>query len=147
MADSHSGAFGIVAVILLLLLKYALLISLQTHLHLPALLCMTTVSRWIMVSSLFLFPSAKTFGMGYTFKLGTYWYRFVVSTAIAAAIAFSLLSWKGLLLILAVFLISYGIASYFSTKLSGLTGDNYGALCELSEVLVLIIVMLLALVS
>jgi len=143
MSDSHAGAFGIIAAILLVLLKYASLVSLDTAMQMPALLLMPAVSRWIMVGALFTFPSAKPTGMGYTFKQGAYWYRFAIATAITIVISVILLNWQGLVLIAGVWLISFGIASYFHSRLGGLTGDIYGALSELSEVLVLIAVIIL----
>jgi adenosylcobinamide-GDP ribazoletransferase len=142
MSDSHVGAFGVIAAFLLLLLKYASLTSLHVSVQMPALLLMCAVSRWIMVSALFIFPSAKTTGMGYYFKQGARWYRFAIATAITIVISLILLNWQGLVLLAVVSIITFGIASYFYFRLGGLTGDIYGALSELSEVLLLITVIL-----
>jgi adenosylcobinamide-GDP ribazoletransferase len=54
-----------------------------------------------------------------------------------------LLKWWGLVLVVALGLIAFGIASYFRSRLGGLTGDNYGAINELAEVLVLLLIILL----
>jgi cobalamin synthase len=43
----------------------------------------------------------------------------------------------------ALWLIAFGIASYFRSRLGGLTGDNYGAINELAEVLVLLLLILI----
>jgi adenosylcobinamide-GDP ribazoletransferase len=140
MSDSKVGAFGIVGAILLLLLKYA---SLSSASILPSLLLMPTLSRWAMVGIIFTFPYAKSSGMGLAFKQGASWQRLTISTAIALIAAVVLLKWWGLVLVVALGLIAFGIASYFRSRLGGLTGDNYGAINELAEVLVLLLIILL----
>jgi len=140
MSDSKVGAFGIVGTILLLLLKY---IALSSAPVLPALLLMPTLSRWTMVSAIFTFPYAKSTGMGVAFKQGTNWQRFTIATAIALVATVALLKLWGLALIATLWLIVFGIASYFRSRLGGLTGDNYGAINELAEVLVLLLVILI----
>lgn len=140
MHDTRTGTFGIVAAILVLLLKYA---SLSSAPALPALLLMPTLSRWTMVNALFLFPYARSSGMGLTYKQEANRLRFAIATLIALAAAVILLNWWGLVLVSALWLISSGIASYFRSRLGGLTGDTYGAINELSEVAVLILIILL----
>jgi adenosylcobinamide-GDP ribazoletransferase len=140
MSDSQVGAFGIVGAILLLLLKY---VSLSSAAILPALLLMPTLSRWTMVSIIFTFPYAKSSGMGLAFKQGANWQRLTIATAIALIAAVALLKWWGLALMAALWLIAFGISSYFRSRLGGLTGDNYGAINELTEVLVLILIILI----
>ncbi len=140
MSDSKVGAFGIVGVILLLLLKYVSLSSTQI---LPALLLMPTLSRWVMVSIIFAFPYAKRSGMGLAFKRGATWQRLTIATVIALIAAVALLKLWGLALMAALWLIAFGIASYFRSRLGGLTGDNYGAINEMAEVLVLLLLILI----
>jgi adenosylcobinamide-GDP ribazoletransferase len=140
MSDSKVGTFGIVGAILLLLLKYASLSSVPI---LPALLLMPTLSRWAMVSIIFTFPYAKRYGMGLAFKQGANWQRLTITTIITLVVAVALLKLWGLVLIAALWLIAFGIASYFRSRLGGLTGDNYGAINELAEVLVLLLLVLI----
>ena len=140
MSDHQVGAFGIVGALLILLLKY---VSLSSAPVLPALLLMPTLSRWTMVSVIFIFPYAKSSGMGLAFKQGANWQRLTISTIIALAAAVIILKLWGLVLIAALWLIIFGIASYFRSRLGGLTGDNYGAINELAEVLVLLLIILI----
>jgi adenosylcobinamide-GDP ribazoletransferase len=140
MSDTKVGAFGIVGAILLLLLKYA---SLSSAPILPALLLMPTLSRWAMVSIIFIYPYAKSSGMGLAFKQGATWQRLAIATIIALIITVALLKWWGLVLMAALWPIAFGIAGYFRSRLGGLTGDNYGAINELSEVLVLLFIILI----
>jgi adenosylcobinamide-GDP ribazoletransferase len=140
MSDTKVGTFGIVGVILLLLLKY---VSLSAAPILPALLLMPTLSRWAMVSIIFTFPYAKRYGMGLAFKQGATWQRLTITTVISLVAAVALLKLWGLVLMAALWLIAFGIASYFRSRLGGLTGDNYGAINELGEVLVLLLLVLI----
>ena len=141
MSDTKVGAFGIVGIVLLLLLKYTSLFSVSAIL--PALLLMPTLSRWTMVSMIFIFPYAKNSGMGFSFKQGATWQRLAVATAIALVAAVVLLRWRGLAMMAILWLIAFGVSSYFSSRLGGLTGDNYGAINEISEVLVLLLIILI----
>jgi adenosylcobinamide-GDP ribazoletransferase len=141
MSDTKVGVFGIVGVVLLLLLKYVSLLSVS--LILPALLLMPTLSRWIMVSIIFTSPYPKRSGMGLAFKQGATWQRLAIATIIALIIAIALLKWWGLVLMAALWLIAFGIAGSFRSRLDGLTGDNYGAINEISEVLVLLLIILI----
>jgi adenosylcobinamide-GDP ribazoletransferase len=141
MADTKVGAFGIVGVVLLLLLKYTCLFSVT--LILSALLLMPTLSRWTMFSMIFIFPYAKKSGMGLPFKQGATWQRLTMATVIALIASIFLLRWWGPAVMAVLFLIAFGISCYFRARLGGLTGDNYGAINEISEVLVLLLIILL----
>lgn len=140
MSDSHVGAFGITGILLLLLLKY---VSLSSAPVLPALLLMPTLSRWTMVGTILVFPYARSSGMGLAFKQGASWQRLAIATVIALIVAVALLKWWGLALMASLWLIVFGIASYLRSRLDGLTGDNYGAINELAEVLVLLLIILI----
>jgi len=139
MSDSKVGAFGIVGAFLLLLLKY---VSLSAAPLLPALLLMPVLSRWMMVGTIFTFPYAKTSGMGLAFKQGAKWSRFVSATVIALVITVVVLQLQALVLMSALWLFIFGLASYLRSRLGGLTGDNYGAINEIAEVLVLLLIIL-----
>lgn len=140
MSDSKVGAFGIVGVVVLLLLKY---VSLSSAPVLQAFLLMPVISRWAMVSVIFAFPYAKRSGMGLAFKQGAIWQRLAVATAISLVITTALLKWWGLVMMTVIWLVIFGIASLFRSRLGGLTGDNYGAVNEIAEVLVLLLLVVI----
>lgn len=139
MSDTKVGTFGIISAILVLSLKY---VSLSSAPILPALLLMPTLSRWAMVSTIFAFPYAKHSGMGLAFKQGARWQRLTVATVIALVVAVALQNWRGLVVMVALWLIVFGIARYFRSRIDGLTGDNYGAINELAEVLSLLLIII-----
>lgn len=146
MHDSRSGAFGIVGVVLLLLVKYVALNSVPESLMLVTLVLMPIVSRWAMTYAIFTYPYARPSGMGKAFKQGTRWPGFTVATVITFVIAVVLIplfQMTGLAVIFGVWLVTVIVAAYLKSKFAGLTGDTYGAINEVAEVSVLIIVLLL----
>ncbi len=152
MRDSHAGAFGVVGVVLLLLVKYLSLNSLPESLLVFALVLMPVVSRWAMVYAVFAYPYAIPEGLGKVFKQTISWQRFTVATVITVIIAIGL-AWladiasfylAGLAIMLGTWVIIVIMANYLKRKFSGLTGDSYGAINEVAEVIVLILIVLMA---
>jgi len=144
MRDSRVGGFGIVGVVLLLLVKYVSLSSIPEPLLLTTLVLMPVVSRWAMAYAIFTYPYARPSGLGKAFKRGTSWPRFTMATIIAVAVAVVLAQLVGLGIMFLIWVITVAMAAYFKSKFSGLTGDNYGAINEVAEVAVLILINLLA---
>ena len=147
MHDSRAGAFGIVGVVLLLLVKYVSLNSIPASLMMVTLIFMPVVSRWAMVYAIFAYPYARPSGLGKAFQQGTGWPGFILATLITVAVAVALIplfQLAGLLLIVSVWMITVIMATYLKRKFSGLTGDTYGAINEVAEVSVLILVILLS---
>lgn len=146
MRDSRAGAFGIVGVVLLLLVKYVALNSVPPMLMTATLLLMPVVSRWAMVYAIFVYPYAHPAGLGTAFKQATRWPQFTAATIITLVVAAALcplLSSAGLLVVFGVWVITAVFSVYLKHKFAGLTGDTYGAINEVAEVMALIFVMLL----
>jgi adenosylcobinamide-GDP ribazoletransferase len=144
MKDSRAGAFGIIGVSLLLLVKYLSLNSVPESWLVPTLLLMPVLSRWAMVYAVFAYPYARPAGLGKAFKRETSRPVFLVATVIALAIAVIPAQFAGLVIMLGVWIIAMAIAFFLKSRFGGLTGDSYGAINETAEVLVLILVCLLA---
>ena len=90
MHDSRAGAFGIVGVVLLLLVKYISLNSVPGSLMMLTLILMPVVSRWAMVYAVFAYPYARPAGLGKAFKQAASWQRFTLATVITLIVAISL---------------------------------------------------------
>jgi len=144
MRDSRAGAIGIVAAVLLLLVKYVSLNSVPEPWFVATLVLMPVVSRWAMVYAVFAYPYARPSGLGKELKQATGWPVFTAATVTALAIALVLVQLAGLAIMLGIWVIVMAMAAYFRRMFSGLTGDTYGAINELAEVCVLVIVVLLA---
>ena len=141
MRDSRTGAFGVVGIVLLLLIKYVALNSVPDTFMLATLLFMPVVSRWAMVYVLFTFKYARESGLGTDFKKSTRWPQFTSATIITVATAlalFPLFAVAGLLIIIGVWIIITGFSFYLSNKFQGLTGDTYGAINEVAETITLL---------
>ncbi len=152
MHDSRAGAFGIVGVFLLLLIKYVSLNSVPENLLMVTLVLMPIVSRWAMVYTVFAYPYARPTGLGKIFKQGASWQRFTAATVITLAVAIGLARLAnityfylaGLAIMLIIWVIVVGMVTYLKRKFAGLSGDTYGAINEVIEVCVLILICLLA---
>ena len=152
MHDSRAGAFGIVGVVLLLLVKYVSLNSVPENLLMVTLVLMPVVGRWAMVYTVFAYPYARPAGLGKIFKQGANWQRFTVATVTTLAVAIGLTRvanipnfyLASLAIMLAIWIIVTAMATYLKRKIAGLTGDTYGAINEVAEVCVLILICLLA---
>jgi len=147
MRDSRTGAFGVVGIVLLLLAKYVSLNSVPSTLLIPVLVFMPVVSRWAMVYAIFAFPYARPAGLGTAYKSATRWPQFAVATVVTLAVAaalFPLFSFMGFVLVAGVWIIATLLSFYFKRKFAGLTGDTYGAINEVSEVMALVITILAA---
>lgn len=134
MEGSTIGAFGALALFCTLLLKFALLMELPDPLRRKALFLVSVLGRWAMVYGAFLWPAAKERGMGSLFKAHGQGKGFALATI--TAVIFSLLFgvW-GLALLVGIWLATTFLSRAIARQLGGLTGDTYGALCEIDEVL------------
>lgn len=142
MRDSRAGAFGIVGVVVLLLVKYIVLDNISSVFMTAMLLFMPTVSRWAMTYAIFAFRYAHQEGLGTAFKNATRWPQFTAATILTLALAlalYPLFSYTGLLIFGGIFIITTGLSFYLKHKFAGLTGDTYGAINEISETAVLLI--------
>jgi len=143
MRDSRVGGFGVVGGCLLILLQYVALTVVPNEHRMAALLLMPTIARWTMVYAIFAFPYAREQGMGKIFQEGKNWLWFTIATAITLASCLGLMWLSGLAVMAAAILIAILMATWLSRKLGGLTGDTYGAINELVEVSVLILIPLI----
>jgi len=143
MKDSSVGTFGALAVFCVLLLKASFLNELSMALQLQALALAPALGRWALVQAAFFYPAAREEGMGRFFSEHVRGRDFVVATLTVVGLAFLLLRFWGLAVFGGLWLMAALINRSFCKALGGLTGDTYGALCEISEVLALAMIALL----
>jgi adenosylcobinamide-GDP ribazoletransferase len=158
MKDERVGAFALVGGVMLLLLKWQALELVPalatsgfgaTHLLDPfipvfllPLLIAPLFGRWAMVLAIVLFPYGRDQGLGRAMKDHAGWGELALATVLSLPFAVLLFSWRGLL-IPAVVLIAVILAGRFIlSRIPGLTGDSYGAICELSETVILLLLTL-----
>ena len=143
MKDSAVGTFGALAVFCALLLKASFLSELPPALQLRALALAPALGRWAMVQAALFYPPAREEGMGWFFSEHVRSRDFVIATLLMVGLAFLLFRFRGLAVFGGLWLMAALINHSFSKALGGLTGDTYGALCEISEVLALGMIALL----
>jgi adenosylcobinamide-GDP ribazoletransferase len=136
LRDERVGAFAVIGGVLLLLVKFQGLVAISQR---GAALCLAPVlGRWGMAVAVVAFPYARPEGLGRTMKDQAGWGQALLASAIAVVAAWSLAGGFGLILILLNGALMFFFARFVLARLPGLTGDTYGALCELLEVLVVL---------
>ena len=141
MKDSRVGAFGVVGGIIVLLLKYAAILSLLTVAE-PgkewALLIFPAISRWTMVVLLGSFPYVRSQGLGSPFHNSGIKVSTTLAGVTVVAGAVLLGGFAGLGLLIGGTMMAWIIGWCMAKSLGGLTGDTYGATNEIIEMTVLI---------
>lgn len=144
MRDSRVGSFGVAGAFCLLLLKYICLGGLPDSSRVAGLVLMPALSRWAAICSIFAFPYAKPEGLGKVFKEQTSWRNLILATSVTLILSSGLFKVKGIALMFGVWLVAMALGAFLSRRFAGLTGDTYGAIIEVTEVIALILVYLLS---
>jgi adenosylcobinamide-GDP ribazoletransferase len=136
MRDSRVGSMGVLAGICLLLLKIVFLNGISQDMKMPVLLTFPVFGRWGMVYAVSLYPYARTTsGLGALFVEYAKHYYVLIATIIVLIIAVPLLLWKAFPVFIVIAFATWMMSSRLSKRLGGLTGDTYGAICEVMETL------------
>jgi adenosylcobinamide-GDP ribazoletransferase len=145
MHDSRTGAFGVVGIVVVLVVKLAAISAVLPQYINAALSLMPVLSRWAMVYAIFAFKYARPDGMGAAYKQAARLPQFLGATIVALAVAAAMipsLSLVGFVAFAGVWLATTVTALYLRSKLGGLTGDTYGAINEVMEVMTLLMIVL-----
>lgn len=137
MADSHTGAFGAMAAIAILLLKVIGLASISEH-RLWILASLWAWARWGQLRAIMTYPYLKKIGKGKFHQEGLHHWQvwLVAGLLIAANVA---IGWLYQSIYLAIGLTAIAISTtwliggWLNRKLGGHTGDTYGAIVEWTE--------------
>lgn len=136
MRDPRLGAFGVIALMLLLLADVALLARLGSHGALPALVAAGAFSRLAMLAVIVALPYVRPEGLGRA-AVGSGGRDLVLGAALAAPAL--LLDWRHAALGLALGAgAAAGVAALAHQRIGGATGDVYGAVAETTQLAVLL---------
>lgn len=135
MKDPHIGAFGVIGLVLLLLVKAATLVSLTTVSSLSILLA-TSFSRWCILLA-GLMTLARPSGMGADFAAGFRRSFLVWGASLPLAIA-ALLGVRGIFSALAGLSAAALVLWLAKSRIGGVTGDVFGMVVEVVETVVLV---------
>ena len=148
MKDSRAGAFGVVSLVNVAALEISAIAELAKIL--PMLLCIAVyaapvIGRLAMVLAISIFPYARPEGIGKAFSkyatLKTFFVALVETIFLLSPLIFFEVEifLTAIVSLCAAVLFALYFGKYVMLKLGGLTGDIYGAVEFLAEVLVLII--------
>ncbi|WP_455382483.1 adenosylcobinamide-GDP ribazoletransferase [Salinispira pacifica] len=143
MKDVSIGAFGVVALVVLLLTKFAAIAGLLTArppdpILTAVLFCAPLFGRSAMVYEMIRFPPAAATGLGAVARLAVRPAHLVAAAALSLLVpvplfAFTAAAW----MLYPVLLLSIAAAELFGrfvrARAGGFTGDTYGAACEIVE--------------
>ncbi|MDD3813495.1 MAG: adenosylcobinamide-GDP ribazoletransferase [Desulfocapsaceae bacterium] len=139
MRDSHTGAMGVIAIVVVLLGKYAALSSLAGPTLLATLIAMPLAGRCAIVLTMACLPYAREGeGLGRLFySPSSRWAALWSLALLTIVVAFG--GWRmSLAVLLAVLITVLFFSLWCRARINGATGDTLGAVCELTEMMVAI---------
>ncbi len=140
MRDSRVGAMGAIALAALLILKLSFLGSIAYPDKLWILMISPAVGRTAMALCIYLFPYARSGpGLGKSFADQAGWGYIFIAVVTLLLGTFWVLKSTGLIMLGLTVIPAALLATWMARQLGGLTGDTYGAICELSETIFLIV--------
>lgn len=143
MKDSSIGAIGVMAIILLLLLKFLAINSLNIDSKNYILFLLPVIGRWSMVAMAYWADYAREgSGLGKAFTEYTGIREFFIATTLAILFSLFFLRLKVLAYLIILLFTVYVITVFFKKKLGGVTGDVLGFQSEAAEAIFLLLVIM-----
>lgn len=141
MKDSHIGAFGVIALIIILLGKWIAITRLCVHHDFLWIIPAYIISRTAQVEMAVTLPYARAEGgtAAAFVREATSLHRWM-AFALAVIILFACFGWKGLVLLLAGEIIRIAFGLWCRHRYGGVTGDLLGAGSEIIETSILFLV-------
>ena len=155
MKDSTIGPVGVIAIVILILLKYLALNAFFFHsspiTYYSSLFLMPVFSRWVMVTAIFHGKSARQDGIGKIFVENTKLKELIIATSLTVLIFLLVLFITHyplpithfLFVLLVLYIFSLVSVWFCNKKFGGMTGDTFGAVSEISEILFLIMAVII----
>ncbi len=143
MKDPASGPLGVVALVLLLLVKFAALNALLQRDAWVVLLVAPMLGRGALTVLLLTTPYVRPGGLGSELAAGLAREACWWSLGVAGVTTLFLLGWNGTVVAMVGAAVLWLLRRACLMRLGGITGDTLGALCEISEASVLVTLALL----
>jgi adenosylcobinamide-GDP ribazoletransferase len=140
MDDSRTGVFGLTAIVLVLLLKIHALESIDAD-RWRTLLVALILGRWSMVLLAYRSKAAKD-GLGSHLMEHLKTSYFLIATLVTLLLVAAIWRNNGIVMMAWVAVFTTASKSYFHRRLGGVTGDTCGAVGELSETSVMVLLAL-----
>ena len=133
LRDSNVGAFAVISVVCIMLIKVIAVSELPPVGRVSALLLFPCLSRWAMLLTMELYPYARRRGLGTPFLRGRGKRQLALGLAVALLASAALAGVYGIALLAAASALAWGIGAWAARLLGGVTGDIYGAVNEIVE--------------
>ena len=143
MRDSHVGSYGVLGGVCVVLLKVGALGAVPNSVRVLALLLTPMLGRWSLVLAAALFPPARPNGLGAAFRAGVTPPRLTAAAVTCVLASCALGGVVGPLALVAACLATWLLGRAITAMILGLTGDTYGAIAEVTEVVTLFLLALL----
>ena len=140
MDDSHTGVFGLIAIVLVLLLKIHALEGMDLD-RWRTLLVAPILGRWAMVLLAYRAKAAKD-GLGSRLIDHLQTKHFLLATLLTLLLVAVIWRVNGIVMMAWVAVLTMASQKYFHRRLGGVTGDTFGAVGELSETSVMVLLAL-----
>ncbi len=134
MKDSRIGVMGVIGLVSLLLIKFALIVSIPIDFLWKALIVMLVFSRWSQVLACFSSPYARKEGKGKYFVEGVKKREIFIASLFTLGLFLILIQLKSIILFLMSWLVVFAFIKWVRVKIKGMTGDTVGAANEIAEV-------------
>jgi adenosylcobinamide-GDP ribazoletransferase len=140
MDDSHIGVFGLIAIVLVLFSKIHALESMDVD-RWRALLVALILGRWAMVLLAYRSKAAKA-GLGSNLIDHLTTKHFLFATLLTLLLVAAIFRGNGIVMMAWVAVFTMASKNYFHRRLGGVTGNTFGAVGELSETSVMVLLAL-----
>ena len=151
LRDPRVGAFAVIGVVFLLLIKVVAVADLPVAWLPPmgpnrvaVLLLFPCLSRWAMLLTMELYPYVRSNGLGTAFFSGDnarFSRHLILGFAFTLVVSVALAGVAGIILLAAACVVAWTVGAWATRLLGGVTGDIYGAVNEMTEVIVLLLVL------
>lgn len=146
LRDPHVGAFGVIGLVCLVLLKATAIGGLPGDSRIWVILLVPCVSRWAVLPVMGRFAYVRSEGLGTPFVRGGGGTRvMIVGLVVTGAASVAVAGPMGLVLVAAAGLVAWGVGAWAARLLGGVTGDIYGAVVETTEAIMLLLAVFLTL--
>jgi adenosylcobinamide-GDP ribazoletransferase len=137
MRDSRIGVMGVIAVVMVILLKVSVLSGLERDDAVRVAILMPVAGRSALVMMIWLLPYVrKEGGLGSPFYSSGDGWPLLLTLVLFFVSGFAVMGTKGLVAGIGVMLMIFLFSRLCNRKIGGATGDTLGASCELAETVV-----------
>ena len=150
LRDPRVGAFAVIGVVFLLLIKVVAVADLPVAWLPPmgpnrvaVLLLFPCLSRWAMLLTMELYPYVRSNGLGTAFFSGDsarFSRHLILGFAFTLVVSVALAGVVGIILLASACVVAWMVGAWATRLLGGVTGDIFGAVNEMTEVIVLLLV-------